>query len=153
MNTQIVELGKKFVELKKKSDALTKEVAAVNAEWTQVETELQEAMIEEGVKSIKLDGMGTFTLRTTPFLSVTAENKERYFEYLRKIGEDSILKLDVNPRTNGAFLKAHLESRIANLVAKNTDLDEVTARKEILEELALVGVSYFTKRDIALKGE
>lgn len=151
MNQKITELSSKFLELRTLSKAKAEELKKIDAEWTETEAELQSAMIEEGCKSIKLAGMGTFMMRSKNYLSVNGANKEPlFFPYLREIGHDSILKLDVHAGTLGAFLDAHFEELKAQYMEK-LDLDPVEARDKALEFLKEKGVTYFVKRDIAFK--
>jgi hypothetical protein len=150
MNQRLVELAKEFKGFKiahaEAADALKK----IETDWQENETKLQELMIEEGVRSITIEGVGQLSLRTTNYPSVNAANKPQFFEYLKKTGNDSILKLDVNPRTLGAFLKEHTESLISEKMKDGSD--EVSAREYVLENLKKEGVAFFLKRDIALKG-
>lgn len=147
--SKIGELAKKYREIEAKHKELSTQVKELGEEWTAIETKLIEAFVEEGVNSAKLEGLGHFILSTKNFLSVTAANKEHYFNYLKKSGHDSILKLDVNPRTNGAFLDQHVEALIAEKTGAGLNL--VEARKAALEFLAAQGVSYFSEKRIQVR--
>jgi hypothetical protein len=149
MNTQIIDLGKKFKQLKQDYAEQEAKLKAVGAEWEDTEKQLIDAMIEEGVKSVALDGLGLFSLRTTNYLSVNAANKPDFYQYLKESGNGALLKEDVNPKTLTAFLGKHMEELQTQFV--RSGLDEVDARNKALELLNKKGASYFTKRDIALK--
>lgn len=144
-------LASQFLELKKKSDFLSEELKKTNAEWEEVEKELLNAMVEEGTSSIRLEGMGLFSMRTRSFLSVNAANKPNFYEYLKESGNGDLLKLDVNPRTLTAFLKGHQETLESQYL--NEGLDPVDARKKALEFLNQKGASYFSERGVSFKGD
>jgi hypothetical protein len=150
MNTKIIELGKQFKEFKKKEAELKAELKLLNEQWQTCENELLEAMTEEGVRSVTIENVGMLSMRTTNFLSVTADNKPSFFEYLHESGNAGLLKLDVHAATLKSFLDGHLEKIIQD--KKDAGLDDMEARSEALEFLKSKGAGYFTKRDVALKG-
>jgi hypothetical protein len=148
MNNQIVELGRKFADLKAKSEEAADALKEINAEWDEAEKALLEAMVEEGVKSVAIDGLGLFSMRVKNYLSVNAANKPGFYVYLKESGNGSLLKEEVNPKTLTAFLNGHVEELIKKLQKEGKD--PVEARKEALEFLNKKGASYFTDRGIAL---
>lgn len=150
MNTRIIELGKQFKELKRQHAEISNDLKVIATEWTEVENSLIEAMVEEGVKSVNLDGVGMFTVRTTNFLSVTADKKAGFFEYLQESGNGGLLKLDVHPATLKSFLSEHLQFLTQEKIAAG--MDEMEAKNEALSTLESKGAGFFTKRDIAMKG-
>lgn len=149
MNTQLVELGKKFFELKTKYEEQDKALKELGAQWEVVETELLETMSEEGVNSINIDGLGLFSMSTRNMLSVNAANKEQFWKYLQDSGNGHLLKLDVNPRTLTAFLGEHLTALIE--AKKSEGKMEFEAREEMLKFLNEKGASYFVKRGISFR--
>lgn len=151
-NADIQTLAAKFKELKEKSESIENELKQVNAEWSEVELLLLEALVNEGVKTIKLDGLGTYTLKVTNYLSVNAANKPSFLEYLKRTGNGGLIKEDVNSKTLTAFLRGHLDDVAKRFVEKEND-DEVTARNKALEFLNKQGANYFTKREIAFRKE
>jgi hypothetical protein len=150
MNQQLIELAKAYKRFKLAYAEQEAALDQLDEEWKDLTTKLQDLMIEEGVKSITIEGVGMLSMRTTSYPSVNAASKPVFFDYLKKTGNDSILKLDVNPRTLGAFLKEHSETLITERMKDG--MDEVTAREAVQEELKKEGVAFFVKRDIALKG-
>ena len=150
MNTKIIELGKAFKAFKEQDQILKKQMKDLSAQWTACELELIEAMVDEGVKSVNVEGIGTLTMRTTNFMSVTGEQKPQFFEYLQESGNGGLLKLDVHAATLKSFLDDHLEKLIED--KKAAGRDDMDARSEALEFLKSKGAGFFTKRDIALKG-
>lgn len=149
MNQKILELTQKFKELKHKSESATEVLKEINLEWTDVENQLIEAMGEEGVKSIKIEGLGLFSLTAKSYLSVNAANKPKFYEYLQESGNEALLKLDVNPRTLTAFLKGHLDALINERLG--TGQDEIDARNNALQFLNEKGASYFVDRLISFR--
>lgn len=151
MNAKMIELAKRFKDLKAESAKQEEVLKKINKEWDAVDQELMSLMIDEGVNSASLTGIGRITMRTKNYLSVTKENKEKFFDYLRESGNDSILKLDVHAGTLGTFLDSHL----AELKAKNEadGMDMIEARDKALEFLKEKGANYFIKRDLALGKE
>lgn len=175
MNKEIVELGRKFKECKLKADQLKADLDAANAEWSEVENDLIEAMKDEGVGSIKIDGVGLLMMRRKSYLSVNAANKPTFFEYLQASGNGDLLKLDVHNATLTAFLKKHqeelsvqfqaggLSAEQAALLASvegcedavkavGKPLDEMAADEIAMKLLKSRGAAVFEKTDIALKG-
>lgn len=149
MNQNLVDLAKRYYELQTKHEALSAEIKALGETWTVCETELLDALADEGVSSIKLDGVGLVSMRTQNILSVNAANMDGYFEYLRSINKEDLIKPYINPRTNSAFLKEHLDSIIVQL--ENDGQDPIDAKEKALQFLNSKGASYFVKRGIALK--
>ncbi len=148
MSKQIVDLARKYKAFSVEAAEVKAELDVVNKAWGECETELLEAMVEAGVNSVKLDGVGNFSMATKNFLSVTAAHKEEFFVYLKESGNAGLLKLDVNPATLKAFLSGHLEQLIRDRV--NKGMNEVDARKEALELLNKRGASYHTERGIRM---
>ena len=152
MNQTSIALAKEFRDAKNISDDLTAQLKKVDADWGEIETKLLDAMVEEGVRSVDIEGVGKLSMRVTNYLSVNAANKPRMFEYLKATGNGALIKEDVNPKTLTSFLGKHLEELIA--VEMNEDkLDLVQARTKALGLLQAEGASYFTKRGIALGKE
>lgn len=150
MSAKITDLAKKYSEIQDKSKAQAEVAKAINAEWTECEAELLEAMVEEGVKSLNIDGVGMIMMRTTTRLSVNIAEKPILFKYLEDIGSSGILKLDINPKTLASWLDSHLAELINKEVANGKDMvDAREAAIQFLHEKA--GASYFSKREIALK--
>ena len=106
-------------------------------------------MADEGVSSIRIEGIGLFSLSVTNYLSVTNDKKETFYPYLQEAGHGGLLKLDVNSRTLTAFLKQHLDELVKEREANG--LDSVEAMESALKFLNERGASCFTKRGISLR--
>ena len=149
MSQKISQLAKQYREIEAKHEEQSARLKELSAEWQAIENKLLEAFVEEGVNSVKLEGLGNFILNTKNYLSVTAGNKEQYFEYLKASGNDGLLKLDVNPKTNGAFLDTHLLTLMSEYAAEG--LNQIEARMKALEFLKQKGVSYFSEKRISVR--
>lgn len=150
MAKTITELAKRYDELQTKHEEQSDILKAISTEWEALETELLEAMAEEGVNSVRLDGIGLISMSVSNYLSVNAANKPGFYEYLKAAGHGGLLKEEVNPKTLTAFLKGHLEELIKGF-QENYDMDTVAARDAALIFINDKGASYFTKRGISLR--
>lgn len=150
MNDKLTALARAYSEVRMQLDEANDAMKNLENTVAEREQDLLNAMVEEGIRSMTIEGVGLLSLKTTNYLSVNAANKENFYKYLQESGNGSLLKLDVNPRTLSAFLKDHLEELIrADCAASNKD--EVDARNECLEFLNKKGASYFTKHGISLR--
>lgn len=130
---------KRLAELKKANDD----------EWSKVEAEMIEIMINDGVPSIRLDDLGLFSIVRRNYLSVNAANKPMFFEYLQGSGNGGLLKLDVHSRTLESFLKGHVKELTKTLVANGED--EVEAREKTVEFLKQKGAAHFSDTKIQMR--
>ena len=147
----ILERAKRFFELKGQNEVAKDILKELSEKWDEAEKLLIEAMVEEGVNSVDLDGIGKFSMVTKNYLSVNAANKPGFLDYLKSSGNGAIIKEDVNPRTLTAFLKDHLEAVIGTY--EQTGLDKVDARNAALEFLKEKGAAYFSDRGISFRKE
>lgn len=145
------ELAKRYRELEAKHIVQSDVLKEIGDEWSAIEAKMLESMVDEGVNQIRLPGIGLFSLSTRNFLSVTVANKEKYIEYLENTGNDGLLKVDVNPKTNGAFLDKHLAQLIQEKIDSGECDNVVEGRKKVLEFLNQHGVSYFSERKISVR--
>lgn len=150
MNNKIVELLREFKSVKDEYEQAEAVLKILTTKWDQAEAALLEAMVEEGVSSFNVEGIGTASMRTENYLSVNAANTEQFYQYLKLSGNGALLKESVNPRTLQAWLKQHLQDVIAQFETDD-GIDSVDARDKALEFLNKQGASYFTKRGIALR--
>lgn len=151
MNKLILELSHKFRELKFKSEEQAKVLKEINAEWDECEQALLGAMVEEGVNSLDIVGVGKIVMRTENYLSVTQANTDNFYAYLKESGNGDLLRESVNPATLKSFLKQHLVDVQMQLIEKQ-GLDEITARDEAVKFLNSKGASSHTKRGVSILG-
>jgi hypothetical protein len=151
MNKAILELSFKFKDLKQQSEAQAKVLKDINAEWDECEQALLGALVEEGVNSVKIEGVGNIVMRTENYLSVTNEHKPGFYDYLKASGNGELLKESVADGTLKAFLKQHLVD-VQTQLMEQQGLDEITARNEAVKFLNSKGASSHTKRGVSLLG-
>ncbi len=149
-NSKILALAKQFHSYKNQVKEMAEALKTLNAEWTAIESELLEAMVEEGVGSVKIDGLGNFILSTKTYLSLPAANRPQGYEYLKANGLGDIIKEYADPRTLGATLDLHFGNLVSQLQT-NSELDIVDARKQAVELLNSKGFNYFSERTISLR--
>jgi hypothetical protein len=149
MNQTLLELGKKFRALKDQSEAKDDELKLINKAWDECEAELIQAMIDDCINSFDIEGVGKISLARSSFLSVNAQNKEKFYKYLQDSGNGALLKLDVNPRTLGAFLKDH-EKELTKKFMDEAGIDEIDAKAKADEVLKEHGAAIFAKTQIRL---
>ena len=143
------ELGKQFLACKEKDAELKKLQKENDAEWNAIEEQMIELMVQEGIKSQKVDGIGNIILSTSEFFSVTADKKPGFFEYLKESGNDGILKLDVNAQTLKSFLDQHFDELVQALVSEGSD--EMDAKTNVRNMLIDKGCGVFTKRGVSIR--
>lgn len=144
----ILDLAKKFNDCKQRAKAAKDVLDVINKEWEGVEEALMEAMVEEGVGSMRIEGVGLVILATSTRLSLTVANKELGYQYLRESGNGGLLKEEVNAKTLGAFLDSHLTALISERIEKGLDI--VDARESAVKHLNEHGFSYFTQRQVRI---
>lgn len=149
MNKQIIELSQEFAKLKARHEEASKVVKDINAEWGEVETKLIEALIEEGVKSIVIDGIGRVILTSKAHLSVNIADKPKMFAYMKDTGAGSLIREDCPAQTLTKWLGERLEELQKEEMSGG--LDEVEAREKALGQLKAEGASFFLKRQISLR--
>ena len=152
MQSQIVELATKYREIEDEHKGLTAKLKETSDRWQDVENRLLEAMVEEGVKSADIIGVGKLAMRVEAYLSVNAAHEEQFYQYLRNNGQGGLIKDHVNPKTRSAFLKEHLAEVVAAFLANGAAENEVVARDKallFLEEKA--GAANFVKRTLSLR--
>jgi len=150
MNSKLIELGKKFKKFKDDYKVAEDALKLLGGEWEECERELLDAMVEEGVNSIDIEGVGKLSMRTENYLSVNSANTNFFYSYLKESGNGALLKEYVNPRTLTSFLKEHLELKIAE-IQSTKEIDEFDARNEALEFLKSKGAAYFSKKSVSLR--
>ncbi len=146
MTNEIVDLARRFYALKTTHAELKTKLDAIDKEWVAIENDLMEAMVEEGVSTIKVDGAGKFTLASEHYFSATVENKPEVFEYLKKNGHGALIKEDVNARTLSAFCKNMLTEMALSEIRNG--VSSMEAEASAIEKMKNIGFNYFRKRTI-----
>jgi len=103
------------------SVSLCRKIADIREEQAQLEVRMQqlsenlEALGQvladrwhaEGITSLNVDGLGTFSL--FPKLYVSTENKEVYQQWLRDNGMENLIQPSVPPKTTESLVRERLE--------------------------------------------
>lgn len=152
MNDKLVESAKKFAMHRKLYDEYTRILKDNNTAWDACELELVAAMVEEGVTSVALEGMGNFVLRRDNMTSVAADNKPRVFEYLRESGNGALLKEDVTPQTLKAWIKSHISELADGYRQQGLPEIEKSYEQQAIEFLGNKGITFFRKTSITQLG-
>lgn len=149
---EVTEVGKELKTIRAHISELTTQLEKAKATRETLEQKMIEAMLEEGVNALNIQGVGRFSLVTKAYLSVNSANKPEFFKYLQESGNGDLLKLDVNPMTLKAFLREHLDL-MTQKTMQTENKDEIESRNEALEYLKRRGASFFTDRSIRFGAE
>lgn len=148
----LVKLAHDFHAARAKCEELKTLLKEANAKKTQLELDLLEAMTDDEVSGVKIEGLGAFSMVTTNYLSVNAASKPNFFKYLKEAGHGGLLKEDVNTNTLTAFLKGHL-AELTNKFVDSEGLSEFDASKKALEFLNKKGANYFSERGVSFRAK
>lgn len=108
--SKIVDLATELAELKNEKELLGNQEKAINLRIEHLtRVLLPEAMDEDGVSNISIDGVGRVTLRGEVFASIRADNREAAYEWLRDTGRGSLISETVNASTLKAAVKEWLK--------------------------------------------
>lgn len=108
--SKIVDLATELAELKNEKELLGNQEKAINLRIEHLtRVLLPEAMDEDGVSNISIDGVGRITLRGEVFASIRADNREAAYEWLRDTGRGSLISETVNASTLKAAVKEWLK--------------------------------------------
>lgn len=106
---RLIACGKKLHNLKSVKDDLEKQLKAVNAEITELSTQVIPDLMEQlEVPKITIDGIGTLFKRPEVYAYVLAERREDFHTWLREHGHGDLVKETVHPATLKAFAKEQL---------------------------------------------
>jgi hypothetical protein len=104
-------LAAEYVYLKKAIDALKDETKELNRRFDEIRLRLiPEAMEEQGIKNINLDGIGLVYLTADLYTSVPSDKKEDFYEWLEDNGLRDLVTETVNSSTLKAWCKERIES-------------------------------------------
>lgn len=108
--SKIVDLATELAELKNEKELLGNQEKVINIRIEHLtRVLLPEAMDEDGVSNISIDGVGRITLRGEVFASIRADNREAAYEWLRDTGRGSLISETVNASTLKAAVKEWLK--------------------------------------------
>lgn len=108
--SKIVDLATELADLKNQKDSLSDQEKAINIRIEKItRVLLPEAMDEDGISNISIDGVGRVTLRGEVYTSISAVNREAAYEWLRDTGRGSLISETVNASTLKAAVKEWLK--------------------------------------------
>lgn len=129
-NLSLVELVHAMSELQGRKEELDEQLKAINKEYDFLRiTKIPAKMEDDGVDRINVTGVGRVSLTADMHVSIKAEKKPEFFEWLRDNGRGDLLQENINPSTLKATIKGMFKSG-----------------EEVPEEL--VNVSPFTRASI-----
>lgn len=92
-----IEKLREFARLRGVKSDLEAQVKAVNADLDALTMELTREMMDDGMTSVKVDGVGAFSVVEELYPSI--KNNDEFFKYLRETGQESVIKESVHFQT------------------------------------------------------
>ncbi len=105
------EAAQRYKKLRDDKDYLESEVKRIKAELETLEAALIEEMLQEGITSMRIEGVGMLTVNNK--LAAKIVDKEKFFEWLRQTDRESLIKRDVNYMTLQAFANELEQNELA----------------------------------------
>ena len=102
-----VALCRKIMDIREEQARLEVEAQRLSEQLEAVGQVLADRWTAEGITSLNVDGVGTFSL--VPKLYVSAQDKEVYFQWLRENGQEGLIQPSVAPKTTEALVRERLE--------------------------------------------
>lgn len=102
-----IALCRKLADLRAEQDQLEVEQQMLSEQVEAIGQLLADRWTAEGMTSLSVDGVGTFSLY--PKLYVSAESKEAYFQWLRENGMEALIQPAVPAKTTEALVRERLE--------------------------------------------
>lgn len=94
-------LALEYKDLRGQKDYFESEVKRLTEEIKKLETRLVDKMIDQGMTSMRLEGVGLLTVSNKLVAKIT--DKDKFFKWLEDTGRASLIKRDVNYMTLQAF--------------------------------------------------
>lgn len=108
--SRVVALATELARLKAEKETFESSTKELNARIDEIaKKELPEAMDEDGISNIKIDGVGRISLRGEVYTSILAENREAAYQWLRDTGRGSLITETVNASSLKAAAKEWLK--------------------------------------------
>ena len=107
----LVDLVTAMAELQRYKEALEDSLKLVNKELDFLRiTKIPGQMEDEGIDRITVSGVGRVSLTADMHVSVKADKKPEFFEWLRDNGRGDLLQENINPSTLKATIKGLVEN-------------------------------------------
>ena len=107
LTSEITGLAQKYYELKAKDDELTKQQNDLDAELDMVRMEMLKKMEDLGLQNFKLEGLGTFFLKTSFYPKVL--DAQKMIDWLDKQGASNIAPRTVHLTAFKEFYQERVE--------------------------------------------
>lgn len=102
----LVQLIEAMSTLQNRKEAVEEQLKLINKEFDFLRiTKIPAKMEEEGVDRITATGIGRVSLTADMHVSIKADQKERFFEWLGDNGRGDLITANVNPSTLKAAVK------------------------------------------------
>lgn len=109
----IIELAKELRHLKDVKEKMSSEEKIINSRIDQItKMLLPQVMEDDGVSTIKIDGIGKLSLRGEMYVSILAENRQDAYQWLRDNNRGSLISETVNASTLKAAAKEWIKSGV-----------------------------------------
>jgi hypothetical protein len=132
---EIIRLACDLAQKKEQKRAIEETLQEVNTNIEQIEKELCFLMTQEQLSNFTIESIGQFILKLKSYPSII--NKEKFFEWVRQQGDDSIIEEAIHPQT----LKRYIREKIEELEEKGGDL-----KSELKDVLSIFEKSSITIR-------
>jgi hypothetical protein len=111
---KLVQYAHDLRALKTQKEELEGQLKTVNAQLTELTTKtIPEALQDQEVPRLTVDGVGTLYLQTEVYAFVPAEQRDAFYDWLRMNGHGDLIKDTVHPGTLKAWAKEQLSEGIA----------------------------------------
>lgn len=108
---KIAELASELRELKSKKEVAEEDLKKINKRIEELQRwKLPELLDLAGLKSTRVDGVGTVYLQGDVDVGLLAEDRERFYEWLSENGNGDLIKEYVHPGTLKSFVKEQFEN-------------------------------------------
>lgn len=102
----LVELVHAMATLQNRKEAVEDQLKLINKEYDFLRiTKIPSTMDEDGIDRINVTGVGRVSLTADMHVSVKADQKTAFFEWLRDNGRGDLLQENINPSTLKATVK------------------------------------------------
>lgn len=99
MNSEIVTLATRMKELQDQKEQVSEQLKAINVELDRIRlTDIPDAMAEEGIKTLTIDGIGRVGLTADVYVSYAGQ-QEAAFEWLHDNGFGNCISEQANAST------------------------------------------------------
>lgn len=107
----VVALIESMYALQQRKEEVEDQLKAINKEFDFLRiTKVPQKMEDEGIERLSVAGIGRVSLTADMHVSVKADQRERFYEWLRDNGRSDLLQETINPSTLKAAVKGMYKS-------------------------------------------